>query len=544
MHRISATVLLALTLAAVWGCACDAGRPEGLPPNPAIDTNTVRMYLTSPPASMSLIGKTDYNGEILALQLTDTLIQFDEHLDYQPRLAESWEIAPDRRTVTFKLRPGVRWHDGQPVTADDIVFTIRKVVDPAVENRTWGSLLKELDSVEAPDERTVRATFAKGMPDLLESFRVPILPRHLAGKDPDLLTGEFARHPVGCGPFRFVRSVPGQEIVLEANDDYWDGRPHIDRLIFKFYPDQRTAYQALLTSELDIMAVSANLWDEARRSEQAKHVGSKLYQRFNAWTLGWNLSGGHPALSDARVRRALVLALDRRQFIDSVVHGLARPGITTFHPASKWADPELEPWPYDPEEAKRLLDEAGWTDEDGDGLRENEGRPLRFTLISSTGGQQLKDQMAAWQQESWNAIGARVEIERLEWQAFRERRNNGHFDVVAGTFLFGPMPDEQFDLYHSSARGEGFNFWGVNDPEIDRLLEQGRGTFEFEPRREAYRQLQRRLHDQETFTVLFYFDSPLIHDKRLEGVVPMPLGYANSIRGPREWRWSAAGSGP
>ena len=533
-----------MLLALVWGCHGGEGeRSDGLPPNPAIGSNTVRMYLNAAPASLSLIGKTDYNGEIVAVQISDSLVQYDEQLVYRPRLAESWEIAPDRRSATFTLRSGVRWHDGQPVTADDVVFTVEKVRDPAVQNLTWGALFKDLLSVEALDPRTVRARFSKPSPDFLEAWRVPILPRHLAGRDPDLLTGEYSRHPVGCGPFRFVRYLPDQQIVLEANDDYWDGRPSIDRLIMKIYRDQRTAYQALLAGELDIMAVSSNLWEEARRSERAAHVQAVLYQRFNAWTLGWNLSGSNPFFTDPRVRRALVMALDREQFIDSVVHGLARPGITTFHPASAWADPDLEPWPYDAEQARRLLDEAGWTDDDGDGFRERDGRPFTFTLISPSGGQQLKDQMAAWQQESWGAIGVRVEIEKLEWQAFRERRNAGQFDVVAGTFLFGPTPDEQFDLYHSSARATGFNFWGVADAEIDRLLEAGRNTFELEPRREAYRQLQRRLHELELFTCLLHFDSPLLYDKRLQGVVPSPLGYANTSRGPREWSWHATGSG-
>lgn len=510
--------------------------------DPAGQAVTVRAQLSDDPASLSLIGKTDRNAEILAVQITDSLVQYDAELNLLPRVAESWELSDDRLTVTFRLRDGVRWHDGEPVTADDVVFTVDRVRDPSVENRAWGPALQDLAAVEALDARTVRARYGAASPDFLEAWRMPLLPRHLAARDEDLLTGQFARHPVGCGPFRFVRYVADQEIVLEANDDYWDGRPRIDRLVLKIFPDQGTAYQALLAGELDIVTLTSGLWNEARNQAGIERFEAFTYSMLSVWTIFWNQDGDNSCFTDARVRRAMVLALDRESFAASVVHGLARPGVTTYHPGTIWADPEIRPWPHDPDEAARLLDEAGWRDGDRDGVREKAGRPFRFTLMIPASQQRLNDHIAAWLQQSWAEVGVAAEIEKLEWQAFREKRNAGRFDAATFSLTFTTSPD-QYELYHSSARETGFNFYGLSDPEIDRLCEAGRRVFDVEERREIYRRLQARLHEQEPLTCLFYFSSPVLHDRRLRGVVASPLDYWRTTQGPRVWRWTGAAAG-
>jgi peptide/nickel transport system substrate-binding protein len=522
-------LMLASLLAAL---ACGGG-PDEAPAGPV----TVRAFLSKDPASLSMLGKTDRNAEIFAVQVTDSLVQYDARLDLQPRVAESWTFSNDHKELTFRLRPGVRWHDGQPVTADDVVFTVNKVREPAVENRVWAPLFRDLESVEAIDERTVRAVYGKATPDDLEGWRLPLLPRHLAAQDEDLLTGEFARHPVGCGPFRFVSHVAEQEIVLEANDDYWDGRPAIDRLVFKIYPDQRTAYQALLTGDLDIATVTSALWVEARNSSAADRLEAFSYANFSVWLIVWNQDGSNPFFTDARVRRAMVLALDREPFIASVVHGQARPAATTYHPDTTWADPAVMPWPHDPVRAARLLDEAGWKDTDGDGVRDRDGQPFRFALMIPASKQQLSDQIAVWLQQSWADIGVSAEIDRLEWQAMRERRNEGRFQAASFSLTFSPNPDH-FEVYHSTARKTGYNFGGFSDAEVDRLTESGRYTFDTDRRREIFGLLQSRLHELEPITCLFNFSSPVLHDKRLQGVVPSPLDYWRTTQGPRNWRWS------
>jgi peptide/nickel transport system substrate-binding protein len=494
------------------------------------------------PASLSLLGKVDRNSEILAAQLTDSLLQFDEQMDLRPRLAERYEISEDRLTLTFKLRRGVRWHDGKEVTADDVLFSVEQARDPTVENRAFAPKFDQLAGVEALDSHTVRARYEKAFPDAIEGWRLPIIPRHLAEAGPALITGEYARHPVGCGPFRFVRHRQGEEIVLEANDDYWDGRPPIDRLVFRIYPDQRTGFQALLAGELDMMTVTPDLWREARESQSASRLDSVVYYRLNVWQVGWNQDGSNPFFTDPRVRRAMMHALDREKFNISVIHGLARPAVTTYHPDSVWADRTLEPLPFDPDLARRLLEDAGWIDSDGDGVRDREGRPFRFTLTILASTQAINDQMAAWQQQSWAEIGVEASIEKLEWQQFRERRRAHDFDAAMSGLGFTPSPD-QFELYHTTAREEGYNFVGLSDPEIDRLLEQGRKTWDAAERRGIYQRLQRRLLELQPIGCLVHFPTPVLHDRRLEGVVPSPLDHWRTTRGPRVWHWNPDAAG-
>jgi peptide/nickel transport system substrate-binding protein len=537
MSWLPRTVRVALLAALPLLAACAGAEP----PDSGAAPDRVRVYLSKAPASLSLLGKADTNTEIVAFQITDSLVQYDAELELAPRVAESWRFSDDRLTLTFRLRDGIRWHDGEALTADDVVFTVDKVREPAVENRVWAPMFRDLVELSAPDARTVVARYEVAAPEALEAWRVPLLPRHLAGRDADLVTGEFSRHPVGCGPFRFVRYETDREIVLEANDDYWDGRPAIDQLVFRIFPDQRTAYQALFTGELDFMHMSADLWQEARDSPRAEHLRSGIYHALSVWHIGWN-ARGNPFFGDPRVRRAMVHALDRDRFNESVLYGLARPGVTPFHPDTPWADPDLEPLRYDPDEARRLLDAAGWIDTDGDGVRDRDGRPFEFTLMIPASTQKVVDHLAAWQQESWSDIGVRAEIEKLEWQAFRQRRAEGRFDAAEASFQYTPNPDQFYDLYHSAARDAGFNFFGLEDPEIDRLLEQGRRSFDPAIKRETYFELQRRLRELEPLTCLFHFATPVLYDRRLEEVRFNALGYGRTTDGPRLWR-RAEGSG-
>ena len=195
---------------AVWSlclCALLLGCPAPEPPERA--DAVVRTTLSGDPASLSLLGKMDLSSELIAFQISDSLVQFDEKLELRPRVAESWELSEDRTRLTFRLRDGVRWHDGRPVTARDVVFTVETVRDPATENRTYGPVFDGLTRIEAVDDRTVVAHYETIRPGFLEAWRVPLIPQHLAGADPDLLTGAFSRHPIRVRPLS-LRSLPAR----------------------------------------------------------------------------------------------------------------------------------------------------------------------------------------------------------------------------------------------------------------------------------------------------------------------------------------------
>lgn len=533
MRWLSRVLLLAAIFVA---SACDGGGD----PSPASVSKVVRAAMTKDPPSITLLGKMDINVERLAAQITDSLVQYDAELRLLPRVAESWEWSEDRRTVTFHLRPGVRWHDGRPVTAEDVVFTVGLARDPLVDNRTYLSGFESLESLEALDDRTVRAHYSEAHADSMENWRVPLLPRHLAESGAELLTGSFSKHPVGCGPFRFVHYRPGEEILLEANDDYWDGRPYIDGLAFRFFADQRTAANVLLAGELDIVSVTPDVYVEVLGSDRARHIEGLVYSRLSIWHLRWNL--GRPYFDDARVRRALVHALDRKQFSELMQEGMAVVASTSYHPDSPWADPQIRPLEFDPDEARRLLDASGWRDHDGDGVRERNGVPMRFELMIVASTQPLVDHTAAWAQQAWAEIGVDARIEKIEWGLYRERRGAGQFDAMLGSVSTTASPD-QWDLYHSAAREGGYNFGGLADPQLDEWLDLGRRTFDPDERREIYLRVQRRLHELQPIGALLHFPVPVLLDRRLEGVHPSLLDHFKTTDGPRVWRWNAAAGG-
>ena len=518
---------LFLCLLAALSCAT--------PPSGGHETGIVHAGFTTDPQTLTMVGKTDRYSEIVGRLLTDSLFQYDAGLNLQPVLASSWDLSPDGLTATFRLQRGVRWHDGAPLTARDVLFTVSKVRDPSTEAASYLSQFQDLVSIEAPDEYTVRASYSKFYADFLEGWTVPIIPEHLAGKDEHLLTGEFARHPIGCGPFRFVRYEPGIEIVLEANPDYWAGPLSVRQLVFRIIPDDRTGYQALLRGDLSMALLTPDLWMQAQRSEEARRLKQLFFYRNTVWHIGWNQDGSNPFFTEPGTRRAMVLTLDRPRFIETVLHGLAKPAATSYHPDTAWADPGTVPWPYDPEEAARLLDEAGWTDSDGDGVRDRDGRPFAFTLNHAS-TQEIGDRTAAWVQQSLAAVGVKMQIEKLEWRTFLERRRAHKFQAAMSQLSF-TIPD-QFELYHSSARENGLNYFGLSDQEVDRLVESGRTTFDTDERREIYRRLQGRLHELEPISCLFHFASPLLHDPHLEGLEPSFLDLWRTTPGPRAWLFS------
>lgn len=528
MRRSVLSLVLLVVLALLVACS---GKE-------AWDPTAVRVHLQGMPASTSLLGKFDRSGEILATLVTDSLIQFDAELKLHPRVAESWEISDDRRTITFVLRDGVRWHDGRPVTAADVLFSVATVRDPVNENATYLSLFEELESIEAIDERRVRATFATAHPDMLETWRLPLIPEHLAAGEP-LVGGSFAARPVGCGPWR-VRAIESDvAIELEANPDYWDGAPEIERLVLANYTDQRTAYQSLLRGDLDLLVLTPDLWTQVRRSGEAERFTAFSYDRLAAWAIAWNQGDDAVFFDDPRVRRAMVAALDRESFSREVAAGMARPGINSYSLLAEWRHPEIEAIRYDPERARQLLEEAGWIDSDGDGVRDRDGRPFRFEFLYPVGSQRLSDLMAEWQQEQWAAIGVEARLTKLDWIPFRERRNAGEFDAAAWGVGMTQSGD-QGELYHSEA-SDAFNVYGLDDPEIDRLVELGRATFDLDERREVYYRLQERLAELEPLTIAFVFQAPVLHDPRLRGVRPAPVGLMRTIDGPQRWRWDPSG---
>ncbi|MBT8396189.1 MAG: hypothetical protein KJN92_04450, partial [Gemmatimonadetes bacterium] len=384
-----------------------------------------------------------------------TLVEFDEDLQPSPYLARSWEFSEDLTELTFHLRDDVYWHDGQLTTAEDVAFTYRTVIDPEsfFFNPGWFQpYLAGDEAVEVVDEFTVKFRFQPHA-DVLETWRsVAIIPEHLLGAVP---TGELATHPfsaacpVGNGPFRFVSRSPGESWTFEANPAFPEelgGRPYLDRYVYRYVPDNTTLLAELLTGGVDVYVQMLPNQAQTARENPDLEVWSLPYPAI--FFIAWN--SRVPELSDPRVRRALTLGMNRRQLIEGVQLG----GATLLNgtlPPVHWAfDPSLgDSLPYDPEQARSLLDEAGWTDGDGDGVRENaDGDPLEIDLVFNQNDERV--QVAEILRVQLQAISVEVRPMVMEFGAYATLIQSPERDFEAAfvTFETGFRIDDR-DLFHS-----------------------------------------------------------------------------------------------
>jgi peptide/nickel transport system substrate-binding protein len=396
--------------------------------------------------------------------------------NFVPLLASSW-TRRDSVTLVFDLNPRARWHDGVPVTARDVVFTMERARDRSVAPRV-AELLKQITAVTAEGERRVVFRFSHPYAEQLydATFHVAPIPAHLLDTIPAgaLSRSAFAAQPIGSGPYRWVRAVPGQFIELRRNDDFFLGRPNIERLIVRAVADPDARLNLMLSGEADAMDNIPPPQDNIRRiaaqpSLRTIPVPSPVlgYLLFNQRDRR-NRERPHPILNDIRVRRAIGLALDRGLMVrvtlgsyGEVPYGPASSILWIRHGAPR---PERQNLP----EARRLLNAAGWRDTDSDGILDRDQRPLALTL-SLPNTSSLRKQMSALIQEQLRGIGIRLELQQFEFPIWAERRTAGDFDLDFASVSQDPSPT---GLTQSWTCDGGINVAHYCNPRVDSLIQQ------------------------------------------------------------------------
>lgn len=468
---------------------------------------------------LPLLASDSASGEISGL-IFNGLTKYDKNIKITGDLAESWEIKRDGLEIIFHLRKNVRWHDGVEFTADDVIFTYKTVTDPKVPT-PYGSNYGPVEKVEAIDKYTVRVTYREPYAPALESWGMGIIPKHiLEGKD--ITLEEFNRNPVGTGPYRMKEWVTGQKIVLEAFDDYFEGRPNINRYVARIIPDQATTFLELKFGGIDYMALTPPQYKLQTETTLFKRYFQKFrYPAFGYTYLGYNLQD--PRFADKRVRRALSHAINKKDIIDGVLLGYGTPCTGPFPPESWAYNPEVRDIDYNPEKAIGLLLEAGWRPGE-DGILYKDGKPFRFTVLVNQAND-VRIKAAQIIKEDLKRIGIIMDIKVLEWQALlHEFIDKRRFEAVILGWALSRDPDI-YDIWHSSKTKEGeFNFISYKNEEVDRLLIEGRRTFDLEKRKKIYHEIHRILAEEQPVTFLFVPDAlPVLH-KRFKGVEKAPLG--------------------
>ena len=469
---------------------------------------------------LPMMASDSASAEIAGL-IHNGLVKYDKDIKVVGDLAESWDISADGLTITFHLRRNVKWHDGEPFSAHDCLFTYRKMVDPNVATPYSQDFLRVKDA-RVLDDHTFRVRYAEPFAPALISWGMGIMPKHLLENE-DLNTTDFARHPVGTGPYKLKEWITGQRIVLEAFDDYFEGRPYIDQYITRIIPDTATMFLELKAQGIDYMGL--NPVQYTRQTETPffeENFRRFRYPSFGYTYMGYNLKD--PKFSDQRVRQALTYAIDREGIIKGVLLGLGQVCTGPFPPESWAYNPNVKKYPYNPEKAKAIMAEAGWEDHDGDGILDKDGVRFAFTLLTNQGNEQ-RAKCAQIIQQNLKEIGIDVKINILEWQAFLHNFvDQRKFEVIILGWALSRDPD-LFDIWHSSKTApQEFNFISYENPEVDRLIMDGVRIFDEEERKEIYQRIHEILAEEQPYTFLYVPDAlPIVHI-RFHGIEKAPIG--------------------
>jgi peptide/nickel transport system substrate-binding protein len=414
----------------------------------------------------------------------------------------------------FRLRPGVRWHDGRPFTAEDVTFTFDTLLNRGVRARMRGNL-GPLVKVEAVDPATVRFTFREPFAPfpVMVGYNAAIVPRHaLAGQDLNQPAGFLAR-PLGTGPFRFKEAVAGSHLTLEANPDYWEGRPLLDQVVLKVVPDVNAQVAQLKSGDLDLALIQPR---HAAALEDDPVVAVGTARQVNYFYV--SLSNRDPIFADVRVRRAFNHAVDKTAIIRAVLRGQAEVATGPVSPVLAWAyTRDVRPYPYDPGRARALLDEAGWRP-GPDGVRAKDGRRLLVTLTTSRGvldGEQL----ATVIQQFLRAVGAEARIQLVEFGHLWTGWFKGEFQASVEYLVTAPDPDLSAQLGCDGP----LNRYFYCNPRADALFARGRAATDLQARAAAYAEAQRELAEHPPGIYLYYPLEVRAQSRRLRGFPAMPL---------------------
>ncbi|MFF1272155.1 ABC transporter substrate-binding protein [Streptomyces marokkonensis] len=476
---------------------------------------------TEPDTLSPLLGYgKDGNSKIF-----DGLLARKADLSLEPALAKALpEVTDGGRTYTYTLREGVKFSDGEPLTADDVVFTYRTVLD----DRTNNTAKSELDAIkEVRADGDDKVVFTLDYPYAAFAARtvLPVVPEHIAGKqDPN--TGAFNTEPVGTGPYVLTGWSKGEKLTFKANPDYWGGAPKVKKLTMAIVADDDVRATRLRSGDLDGATLPPNLAATFKSDDDKKTYRATTYD-FRAVTL----PTGNPVTGDTTIRRALDLAVDREAMVGTILDGAGRPAYGPLPLDDPWFAQGIER-AHDPGEARRVLDEAGWK-AGGDGVRAKDGRRASFTLYYPSGDKVRQDHALAYASDAKKA-GIEVKAESATWEVIEPRMR--HDAVLAG---FGSTGDPDFGLYtllHSSLAGDGFNNMARYDnPAVDEALDTGRRSQDPTARKAAYDDLQRALVKNPGYTFLTHIDHMYVLADRWKGLTTQTEPHEHGFAGGPWW---------
>ncbi|HEU0299387.1 MAG TPA: ABC transporter substrate-binding protein [Longimicrobium sp.] len=458
------------------------------------------------------------SDDVIKHMLFTPLIQYDSALQPVPWLAERWELTDS--AVTFHLRRDVTWHDGRPVTAEDVKFTFDLAKDSSTASLLGSAYMNMVREATVVDPHTVRFAFTAPHAQALDGFWWAPLPRHLLQNVPpaELSRHAFNRQPVGSGPFKFVEWRPNQSVTFEANPQFpaaLGGRPNLDRVVFRVVPEATTMVTELVNGTADMIGYTL-LPDQAAQIRNQSGVELRHYPSREFTFFAWNHT--RPLFADARVRRAMTLAINRQQIIDGLLQGFGVPS-TGMIPSWSPMYTELQPLSFDPGQARQLLQQAGWADANGDGILDKGGQPLRFVLTINSANR-LHADIAQVVQRQLREAGADVQIQPQEFQSMLQRYKARDYDAVLANWSLDTFKVDPTPLFScAEARvANSANRTGYCNARGDELMQQGLRTTDGAQAKQVWARYAQLLQQDQPVTFLYWIEDMAGVGPRLRNV--------------------------
>jgi peptide/nickel transport system substrate-binding protein len=525
MERGVLVLILAATLAACGGGEGDAGgtgSPEATPADgDMLIVGTPADFDTMfPPSSNSAQAGWAYGQVYWYLMRANP-----DFVTFRPGLADSFRFSDDSLQVTFFIHPGVTWHDGEAFTAEDVVFAHEVCKAPEI-NFSAVSWLDHITGVEAVDSLTVRFTYDEPyMYQVMDANVCYPLPEHILGEVTmaQMPNHPTARAPIGNGPFRFVSWDSGQQLVLEANPDFVRGRPHLNRVTYRFIPDNTNLATEIQNGNIDAWPNSPESFYPQFEQDPDLEIFSVPGRRYSY--VAYNTQD--PLFSDKRVRQALTLAIDRGRLVEALLFGqgtiATQPMISTI-----WAhDATIEPYPFDPDSARALLAAAGWSDTDGDGILDKDGRRFSFQLATNVDNPLRVDVVTIVQQQLKD-LGIEARANTLEFNTFIEQLLAKDFQAAVSGWNVGIKAE----LTPTFGRGELFNFVSADNARLDSLVKTAEVERDRSKAMEMWSEAQRIIVDEAYYTFLFQQNDLFVIDRRFHDVEPDAYSWDSHLE---EW---------
>jgi peptide/nickel transport system substrate-binding protein len=472
---------------------------------------------------------------------------------FEPLMAESWTISADKKVYTIKLRKGILWHDftdpvsgkkwkNVEVTAEDFKFYIDVIKNKDTNCGPMRSYYKQLERIEVVNKYEFKVYWSERYyQSKIFTLGMSPLPRHLYHAydgpfDGNKFNDDHRRNRiiVGCGPYRFVRWDKGLRVIFTRWDKYFGKKygimPPVRDIAFDLIKHPNTAFQALMAGKLDSFNLLPEQWVRRTDTKEFKAGGTLAKYKYLGrayYYIGYNLK--KPLFADKRVRQALTHLVNRQKILKDVLFGLGKIVTGPFFIDSKYYDKSIKPYEFSVVEARRLLAEAGWTDSDGDGILDKNGKKFEFTIMQ-VANHPIQLKMLPIIKEDMAKAGIVMNIKAFEWSVYLQRLQTKKFEVCTLGWTSSLEPDP-YQLWHSSGadKDHSSNHIGFKNRRADQIIEELRSTFDMAKRLKLAHEFHQLLHDEQPYTFLFSRDSLVAQSSRYKNVRKFPLGYPDSI---------------